>query len=100
MHLREYVRDDDVDLAISVMLESFIQSQKHAVARMIQRKFIHYMTFREENTILLLNLLEKMVREKIQFMNIVKSIDDNMEIKIHKEDFESAAKELSIHDLT
>ena len=28
MHLREYVRDDDLDMAIRVMIESFIDSQK------------------------------------------------------------------------
>ena len=29
MHLREYVRDDDVDMAVRTMLESFIQAQKY-----------------------------------------------------------------------
>jgi DNA replication licensing factor MCM2 len=68
MHLREYVNDDDVDLAISVMLQSFIQSQKFSVSRMIQKKFMHYIKFREENSVLLKQLLDKLVREKVMIL--------------------------------
>lgn len=37
LHLREIVRSDDVDLAIRVMLESFIQSQKHSVMNHLKK---------------------------------------------------------------
>ena len=33
MHLRDYVRTDDIDSAIDMMLQSFLQSQKLSVAR-------------------------------------------------------------------
>lgn len=33
MHLRDYVRADDIDSAIDMLLESFLQSQKVSVAR-------------------------------------------------------------------
>jgi DNA replication licensing factor MCM2 len=33
MNLRDYVRSDDIDLAIEMLLESFLQSQKISVAR-------------------------------------------------------------------
>ena len=39
MHLRDFVRDDDVDMAIRVMLESFIHAQKFQVMRPLRRKF-------------------------------------------------------------
>ena len=65
MHLREFVNDDDVDVAISVMLQSFIQSQKFSVARIIQKKFINYIKFREENTVLLKQLLDRLIKEKV-----------------------------------
>jgi DNA replication licensing factor MCM2 len=70
MHLREFVNDDDVDVAISVMLSSFIQSQKFSVARIIQKKFIHYIKFREENHILLKQLLDKLLREKVTVVKL------------------------------
>jgi DNA replication licensing factor MCM2 len=33
MHLRDYVRGDDVDFAIGVLLDSFIMSQKYSVGK-------------------------------------------------------------------
>jgi len=33
MHLRDYVRSDDIDSAIEMLLDSFLQSQKVSVAR-------------------------------------------------------------------
>ena len=37
MHLREYVHNDDVDMAIRVMLESFIDTQKYSVMRNMRK---------------------------------------------------------------
>ena len=37
MHLREYVHNDDVDMAIRVVLESFIDTQKYAVMRNMRK---------------------------------------------------------------
>lgn len=33
MHLREYVNDDDVNMAVRIMLESFIATQKFSIMR-------------------------------------------------------------------
>ena len=41
MHLREYVHDDDVNMAIRVLLESFIDTQKFAVMRNMRKVFRH-----------------------------------------------------------
>lgn len=37
MHLREYVHNDDVDMAIRVMLESFIDTQKYSVMKNMRK---------------------------------------------------------------
>ena len=37
MHIREYVTDDDVNMAIRVMLESFIDTQKFSVMRQMKK---------------------------------------------------------------
>lgn len=39
MHLRDYVHDDDVNMAIRVLLESFIDTQKFAVMRNMRKVF-------------------------------------------------------------
>jgi len=43
MHLREYVTEADVDVAITVLLNSVIKSQKYAVARQMEIKFRQYL---------------------------------------------------------
>ena len=40
IHLRDYVVDEDVNMAIRVMLESFIDTQKYAVMKTM-RKVLH-----------------------------------------------------------
>ena len=37
MHLRDYVLDEDVNMAIRVMLESFIDTQKYAVMKTMRK---------------------------------------------------------------
>ena len=37
MSLREYVRADDIDLAISVAIESFVSAQKMSIKKTLQR---------------------------------------------------------------
>ncbi|KAJ2383722.1 MCM DNA helicase complex subunit, partial [Coemansia sp. RSA 2559] len=39
MHLRDYVRNDDIEVAIRVALEGFIAAQKLSVMRSLRRKF-------------------------------------------------------------
>jgi len=42
MHLRDHVRHDDIDFAIDMMLDSFLQSQKLTIARNLSPKLQEY----------------------------------------------------------
>ena len=37
MHLRDYVRDDDVNMAIRVTLDSFINAQKYSIYKTLRK---------------------------------------------------------------
>lgn len=37
MHLREYVVDDDVNMAVRMMLESFVETQKYSVMKSMKQ---------------------------------------------------------------
>lgn len=65
IHLRDYVRSDDIDFAIEMLLESFLQSQKLSVARQLTKKFEAYKTKKTDSNSLLLHTLKKMVTEKV-----------------------------------
>jgi len=44
MHLRDYVRVDDMDASIKAMLESFISAQKFSVRRSLRKSFAKFMS--------------------------------------------------------
>merc|ERR1719464_771303 len=68
MHLREFVRDDDVNMAIRVMLESFIDTQKFSVMKSMKRKFSRYLAFKRDNNELLLFVLKQLAQETATYM--------------------------------
>ena len=39
MHLRDYVSGDDVNMAIRIMLESFIETQKYSIMKSMRKSF-------------------------------------------------------------
>jgi DNA replication licensing factor MCM2 len=109
MHLREYVRDDDLDMAIRVMIESFIDAQKYSVQRTLRRKFRKYLVFKQHNNSLIMYVLEQLVREQQAYQQMrndfrnngknTRSLDDD-EVEIRLEDLEGRAREFEIHDLS
>lgn len=70
MHLRDHVRTSDVDLAIKVMLESFIQAQKISVRRNLQHKLMKYITYGEDTNLLLLYQLQTMIIDVEKFKSV------------------------------
>jgi DNA replication licensing factor MCM2 len=68
MHLREYVRSDDIDIAIKIMMESFLQSQKFSISKNLRRKFVHYLTQQEDHQSLLFNVLNRMMKEQVSLI--------------------------------
>jgi DNA replication licensing factor MCM2 len=129
MHLRDHVREDDTDLAIKVMLESFLQAQKVSVRKSLQRNFKKYITFGEEINQLLMHQLQGLVRlqekyQRVSFCLFVCVIDIYIclvililyyyyynrlqiktgvvgsEVEVPLEELEVKARELNIFDLS
>lgn len=99
MHLREYVRGDDVDLAIKMMLESFLMTQKYSVSRGLMKKFAHYLAKEKDSEQLLLHILERMIREKLQYMQLVQSNSDICDVAISRAQFEQEARDFNVPDI-
>lgn len=62
MHLRDYVHEDDVNMAIRVMLESFISTQKFSVMKTMKRVYIFLFVFK--NMIIILIICYKIIIAK------------------------------------
>merc|ERR1712106_231392 len=68
MHLREFVSEDDVNMAMRVMLESFIDTQKYSVMKNMKRNFNRYLAYKRDNNELLLFILRGLASETATYM--------------------------------
>ena len=104
MHLRQTVRDEDLNFGIRVMLESFISSQKFGVQRSLRKKFQKYLTYSKDNDELLFLLLQTLFREETQYSrskNFLRlSQDQDEPVRVPVRDLEQRAKEVEVHDLS
>ncbi|CAK5281579.1 unnamed protein product [Mycena citricolor] len=99
MALREYVRADDIDLAIEVAVGSFINAQKMSIKKTLQRGFRKYLTQSKDHEELLAFLLGGLVKDKarlhqLQFRETPKSV------VVKLAELEARAKDHDIFDVT
>jgi DNA replication licensing factor MCM2 len=105
MHLRDYVRDDDMDVSIRMMLKSFISAQKFSVRRALERAFAKYTTNSEDRAQLLLHILQEMFRKE-QMYQVIRLRQRNQSeaalesLQVPIEELESRARERRIYDLS
>ncbi|CAI5767388.1 DNA replication licensing factor MCM2 [Podarcis lilfordi] len=99
MHLRDYVVEDDVNMAIRVMLESFIDTQKFSVMRSMRKTFSRYLAFRRDNNELLLFILKQLVSEQTMYQrNRYGAQQDTIEVP--EKDLVDKARQINIHNLS
>ncbi|XAR48265.1 DNA helicase [Bertholletia excelsa] len=100
MHLRQHVTQVDVDMAIHVLLDSFISTQKFGVQKALQKSFRKYMTFKKDSNGLLLRLLRDLVKDALQFEEIVAGNTRNLNhIDVKVEELQRKALDYEITDL-
>ncbi|KAI9592406.1 MCM-domain-containing protein [Syncephalis fuscata] len=100
MHLREFVRTEDIDMAISVMLDSFIGAQKYAITKSLRRSFAKYLNKSQDHLELLLYTLGRLVQEHIRFYQYRHKGAMPSTIKIPFDEFTRKAREVNIPDVT
>merc|ERR1712141_30175 len=98
MHLREFVREDDVNMAIRVMLESFIDTQKFSVMKSMKRKFSHYLGFKRDNNELLLFILKQLAQETASYMRNRYNTEQEV-IELTENDLLDRARGIKIQNL-
>ncbi|CAJ0576172.1 unnamed protein product, partial [Mesorhabditis spiculigera] len=69
IHLRSYVNEADVQVAMQIMLESFINTQKASIKRQMQRNFSKHLTANRSPDELLLFTLKQMVNDQARYDN-------------------------------
>ncbi|AFN82847.1 DNA replication licensing factor Mcm2 [Encephalitozoon romaleae SJ-2008] len=75
MRLSSIVSAEDIDEAISVVLDSFMGAQKYSMSKSLRKKFVKY--FNRSNTDVLVFLLKEMFNEKVRaFHSYSVSVDE------------------------
>ncbi|RPD78428.1 MCM-domain-containing protein [Lentinus tigrinus ALCF2SS1-7] len=97
MALREYVRADDIDLAISVAVGSFVSTQKMSIKRTLERGFRKYLTQARDHEELLAFILGQIVKEKARFYQLQR-YQQPESITVKVSELEERAKEHDIYD--
>jgi DNA replication licensing factor MCM2 len=98
LHLRDYVREGDVDAAIAVMLESFFTSQKYSVMRSLRRHFNRYLSYRKDDNDLLFYVLSALVRDyaSTKAENGGSQVVGAGTVEVDMDDFEARAREMNV----
>jgi DNA replication licensing factor MCM2 len=99
MELRQHVTAKDVDNAIAMMLESFIQSQKHQVAEELRKRFKRYIVQAVPLFDQFVNLLERLFREKMEQMRLAHPGREAPELSEVGVDVEELVRQIELHDL-
>ena len=83
IHLRDYVRAEDIDFAIAMMVQSFLQSQKETVAKVLEKKFKKYMSRAEnENFSLLIHNLSKYANTQIGLKKMSLGVEEVEQVTV------------------
>lgn len=100
MHLRNYVAEEDVDMAIRVLLDSFISTQKYGVQKALQKSFKKYITYKKDYNELLLHLLRGLVKDILRLEELMSGTRPRLnQVEIKVEDLRTKAQEYEIYDL-
>lgn len=97
MSLREYVRADDIDMAISVAVGSFVSTQKMSIKKTLERGFRKYLTQSRDYEELLAFLLGQIVKEKARFHQLQRHEQPEL-ITVKLSELDERAKEHDIFD--
>merc|ERR1719322_795555 len=98
MHLREFVSEDDVNMAMRVMLESFIDTQKYSVMKTMKKNFARYLSYKRDNNELLLFILRNLASETATYMRNRYGTEQEV-VEINEKDLVEKARQISIQNL-
>jgi DNA replication licensing factor MCM2 len=95
MHLREYVKPEDVDVGIKMLLESFLQSQKSSIAGSLRPKLMKYLSNNKDDYELLFHILKQMAKDKARYKKMVDDSGDAIvDVDITREQFAMETKDI------
>ncbi|EPS66794.1 hypothetical protein M569_07979, partial [Genlisea aurea] len=99
VHLRQHVNQEDVDMAIRVLLESFISTQKFGVQKALQKSFRKYMIYKKDFNGIVMHLLRGLVKDALHFADVMMPGRRGPHVEIKVDELQSKALDYGISDL-
>ncbi|XP_012276797.1 DNA replication licensing factor Mcm2 [Orussus abietinus] len=99
LHLRDHVREEDVNLAIRMMLDSFVETQKYSVMKSMRQTFQRYLSFKKDHSELLYYILRQITLDTLAFQKALHGGRVST-IEIPEKDMLDRAKQIDIHNLS
>lgn len=100
MHLREHVKAEDIDVAIKMLLESFLQSQKSSIASSLRPKLMKYLSSSSDDFELLFHILKQMAKERARYQKLVQGEEAPIvDVDISRDQFAMEAKDIPQHTI-
>lgn len=89
------MRIDDIDAAIEMLLDSFLQSQKASIRKQLERKFEKYRNKKADSGQLLLFILRNSMKNRAAFTKQAQGMDDSerIQVRLPITEFENAARD-------
>ncbi|KAG7389509.1 MCM DNA helicase complex subunit [Phytophthora boehmeriae] len=105
IHLRDTVGDEDLALAIRVLTESLCDAQKFTFKRQWRRLFRPYLTYRQDNNVLLLHVLHELFKSahayhQLRVQTASHRSQKDTTLTVLRDDLLSKAKSVGIYDLS
>merc|ERR1719487_2914967 len=97
LELRQHVEAKDLDNAIAIMLESFIQSQKHQVAEELRKKFRKYVGKAVPSNQQFYELLDKLFKQRAEQLRLTRGVVP--ELSDVSVDMDEVVKQIEREDL-
>ncbi|XP_055321933.1 DNA replication licensing factor Mcm2 [Sitodiplosis mosellana] len=95
MHLRDSVQEVDVNMAIRMMLESFVEAQKFSVMKKMRSTFQKYLSFQKDHSELLYFILRQLTLEQLAYIRC-KDGPSATHVEVLEKDLTERAKSINI----
>ncbi|XP_076287792.1 DNA replication licensing factor Mcm2 isoform X2 [Lasioglossum baleicum] len=98
IHLRDHVQDTDINVAIRMMLDSFVDTQKYSVMKSMRQTFQKYLSYKKDHSELLYYILRQVTLDTLAFQKAIHGSRVTV-IEISEKDLLDRAKQIDIHNL-
>ena len=97
--LRDHVRNEDVNMAIRVIVRSFVSTQKFSIMKQMEKVFAKYISYQTDNNDILFHLLSELVRQQLSYHQNKFGDGAPEKLEIEMSELQQDAAGLDIHDI-